>query len=89
VPEFIELIGRVTEQIEINWQAQQFIEFALPFNKWPVGIHNHQYITASYAETARQASRGVAVVLQIRGRVCVTAAPDRLRRDDESRPGAS
>jgi len=44
VPEFIELIGRVTEQIEINWQAQQFIEFALPFNKWLVGIHNHQYI---------------------------------------------
>ena len=51
--EFLELIGRVTEQIEINWQAQQFIEFALSFNKWPAGIHNHQYITASYAETAR------------------------------------
>ena len=50
--EFLELIG-LTEQIEINRQAQQFIEFALPFNKWPVGIHNHQYITASYAETAR------------------------------------
>jgi len=46
-------------------------------------------IASSYAETARQASRGVAVVLQIRGRVCETAAPDRLRGDDESLPGAS
>jgi len=53
VLEFLELIGCVTEQIEINRQAQQFVQFALPFDKWPAGIHNHQYITASYAETAR------------------------------------